>query len=63
MKFLTYESSSLFEVEQWLNKVMANKEGVQVHFSTSVSGFYTYYSVIVSYEGGWFFESLFTESN
>lgn len=51
MKFLTYESSSLFEVEQWLNKVTDNKEGVQAHFSTSVSGFYTYYSVIVSYEG------------
>lgn len=51
MKFLTYESSSLFEVEQWLNKVTANKEGVQVHFSTSVSGLYTYYSIIVSYEG------------
>lgn len=45
-----YESSSMFKVEQWLNKVTANKEGVQVNFSTSVVGDETYYSVIVSYE-------------
>lgn len=51
MKFLTYESSSLFKVEEWLNKLSANKKGVQVHFSTSASGYDTYYSVIVSYEG------------
>lgn len=51
MKFLTYESSNMYKVEQWLNEVAANKEGVQVHFSTSVVGYETYYSVIVSYEG------------
>lgn len=62
MKFLTYESSSMFEVEQWLNKVTANKEGVQVHFSTSAIGYKTYYSVIVSYRR-MDHESLFTESN
>lgn len=51
MKFLTYESPRMYEVEKWLNEVAANKEGVQVHFSTSVVGYDTYYSVIVSYEG------------
>ena len=51
MKFLTYESSNMYKVEQWLNNVASNKEGVQVHFSTSVVGYETYYSVIISYEG------------
>lgn len=62
MKFLTFEDSSMFKVEQWLNKVTANKEGVQVHFSTSVVGYDTYYSVIVSYRGI-VHENIFTESN
>lgn len=62
MKFLTYESSSMSELEHWLNNVTFNKEGVQVYFSTSVVGYDTYYSVIVSYRR-MDHESLFAESN